>query len=260
VSGLTSGDPLQGGGEPDRGRGDGRDDAQRAFGREPSAQDAFGREPVAEGSLWAGGAQARSEPAHAARPAPPPPPVLPPPGASAYGDGPVPPGAGGQAPPVFGAPVAGRFELASWGARVVATLVDGAILIVLAAILFVPLTAAGVTVDSDAGAVAFVLTLMGVVLAFTLAALLYAPVLMARWDGQTIGRRLVGIRVVRADGRSVDFGWSVLREVGVKAFLVGFIASATFGLAWLLDVLWPLWDPENRALHDLVVQTRVVKA
>jgi len=24
-------------------------------------------------------------------------------------------------------------------------------------------------------------------------------------------------------------------------------------------VLWPLWDEENRALHDLIVDTRVVK-
>jgi hypothetical protein len=34
--------------------------------------------------------------------------------------------------------------------------------------------------------------------------------------------------------------------------------SVTFGLASLLDVLWPLWDEENRALHDYVSQTRTV--
>jgi uncharacterized RDD family membrane protein YckC len=47
--------------------------------------------------------------------------------------------------------------------------------------------------------------------------------------------------------------------VVVKALLVGFISSFTFGLAWLLDILWPLWDEENRALHDFVVNTRVVR-
>jgi len=38
------------------------------------------------------------------------------------------------------------------------------------------------------------------------------------------------------------------------------VASGTFGLAWLLDILWPLWDEENRALHDFVVNTRSIKA
>ena len=43
--------------------------------------------------------------------------------------------------------------------------------------------------------------------------------------------------------------------------VVGFgIAGAfTGGIANLVDVLWPLWDEENRALHDFVVNTRVVK-
>ena len=30
--------------------------------------------------------------------------------------------------------------------------------------------------------------------------------------------------------------------------------------AYLLDVLWPLWDDEHRAIHDMVVGTRVVEA
>jgi hypothetical protein len=45
----------------------------------------------------------------------------------------------------------------------------------------------------------------------------------------------------------------------VKILLVGIANSVTFGLAGLLDVLWPLWDDENRALHDFVVDTRTVK-
>ena len=30
--------------------------------------------------------------------------------------------------------------------------------------------------------------------------------------------------------------------------------------AQLIDWLWPLWDDENRALHDFIVNTRTVKA
>ena len=49
----------------------------------------------------------------------------------------------------------------------------------------------------------------------------------------------------------MDFGWAFLREVVVKALLFGVLSSFTFGLASLLDCLWPLWDSENRALHDI---------
>jgi uncharacterized RDD family membrane protein YckC len=33
-----------------------------------------------------------------------------------------------------------------------------------------------------------------------------------------------------------------------------------FVLPYVVDVLWPLWHRENRALHDLTAGTRVVQA
>jgi uncharacterized RDD family membrane protein YckC len=97
--------------------------------------------------------------------------------------------------------------------------------------------------------------------AFAVVALLYAPFMMARTDGQTLGKRAMRIRVVRVSGEPMTFGWAMLREVAVKWLLFGVVGSSTtFGLAWLADVLWPLWDDENRALHDLIAGTRVVKS
>ena len=70
----------------------------------------------------------------------------------------------------------------------------------------------------------------------------------------------MGIRVVRANGEAMTFGWAMLREVAVKTLLFGMLlGSITLGLAWLVDVLWPLRDDENRALHDFIVDTRVVR-
>jgi uncharacterized RDD family membrane protein YckC len=92
------------------------------------------------------------------------------------------------------------------------------------------------------------------------AALLYAPWMMARTNGQTLGRMAVGIRVVRADGRPINFGFAMLREVVVKWLLFGLVlGSVTGGIATLIDYLWPLWDEENRALHDLIVNTRTIR-
>ena len=93
----------------------------------------------------------------------------------------------------------------------------------------------------------------------TIVAFLYAPILMARTNGKTLGRMAMNIRVVRTSGEPVTFWFAFLREVVIKSFLFGVISSFTFGLASLLDVLWPLWDEENRALHDFIVSTRVVK-
>ena len=93
------------------------------------------------------------------------------------------------------------------------------------------------------------------------AALLYAPYFMKRpgnRNGQTLGKQVVNIRVVRVGGEPVDFGWAALREIAVKGLLVGVVNTFTFGLATLVDFLSPLWHGENRALHDFVVSSRVV--
>ena len=181
-------------------------------------------------------------------------------GSSGYTTAP-PPGAGGPAPEVATRPgPAGRPALASWGRRAGAQIIDGIIITIGALVLFAVLAALGLTVDTDGGAAAFVVAAIVSVLAFSVVALLYAPLLMARTDGQTLGRMALGIRVIRAGGERMTFGFAMLREVLVKSLLVGVIASATFGLAWLLDILWPLWDEENRALHDFVVNTRVIRS
>jgi uncharacterized RDD family membrane protein YckC len=97
------------------------------------------------------------------------------------------------------------------------------------------------------------------VICVSVIALLYAPALMARTNGKTLGRMATGIRVVRADRQPMTFGFAMLREVAVKALLFGFAATLTGGLSTLADVLWPLWDEENRALHDFVVDTRTIR-
>jgi uncharacterized RDD family membrane protein YckC len=171
---------------------------------------------------------------------------------------PAPPGAGGPRPSVTAGP-AGRPVLASWSRRALAQTVDFAIIGAGAVILVLLLSAGGISTDSDSGLVTFILAALLAVLVFCVVALLYAPLLMARTNGQTVGRRLTGIRVIRTSGEPVTFSFAMLREVAVKGLLVGIAASLTFGLAWLLDILWPLWDEENRALHDFVVSTRTIR-
>jgi uncharacterized RDD family membrane protein YckC len=177
---------------------------------------------------------------------------------------PPPPGAGGPVSGYGGSgPVAGQLVLASWWSRVGAFLIDGVIVGVGAMILVVAIMApfsVGFFASDNAGFVALLVGFLIALLCVTLVAFLYAPALMARTNGQTFGRMAVGIRVVRASGEPMTFGFAMVREVVVKALLFGLLGGITGGIVHLLDVLWPLWDEENRALHDFIVNTRVVRA
>jgi uncharacterized RDD family membrane protein YckC len=187
--------------------------------------------------------------------APPPRPQAPPepPG---YG-GPVPPGGWQQPIARQEAGWVGR-PLATWGSRVAAQVIDWLVLLVPAAIL-VALVVGGN--DSDSWG-AIIGTSLLALLIWSVILLLYAPLLMRRQgerNGQTLGKQFVGITVVRDTGEPFGFWYSVLREVVVKNILVSAVSIFIPVLPWLLDNLWPLWDGENRAIHDMIVSTHVVK-
>jgi uncharacterized RDD family membrane protein YckC len=233
-SGLTPGDPLAGPPEPPR--------------QPPPPPPPAPEQPPAtsSGGLWGAGDPRSGPPATA-------------PGYTS----PPPPGAGGLAQaPQAGSP-GGRYELASWGTRAAAQVIDGFIVFVGAIVLvavFGAIFSVGFIGGNETGIVALIVGLLLWFVAVAIISLLYAPTLMARTNGQTLGRQLMKIRVVRTSGEPITFGFAVIREVVVKALLVGVVASFTAGIAYLLDILWPLWDEENRALHDFVVNTRTVKA
>jgi uncharacterized RDD family membrane protein YckC len=144
-------------------------------------------------------------------------------------------------------------ESAEWLERVGAAVIDG--LIRIAIVVFVVIVAAVATsADEDALSVAALLSVW-------LVAPFYAPILMARWDGQTVGHKAVGTRIVNRDGSRTSGGKAVVREVLAKGILIEFIgAVVTFGILMLVNYLWPLWDDKNEALHDKMCNTRVVKA
>jgi uncharacterized RDD family membrane protein YckC len=197
--------------------------------------------------------------------APPPPPAAPagpqappggPEGPPAYG-GPVPPG-GWQQPIAHQQPGWQGQPLANWGTRLAAYLIDALILLVPVVILTIVVVA--IAAGSDTGAV--VTAALGF-LAYLVVALLYAPLLMARegaHNGQTWGKQMLEIRVVRDTGQPMSFGWAALREIAVKGLAVAIASSIIPIIPWFLNFFWPLWDDQNRALHDMIVSTHVLRA
>ena len=83
----------------------------------------------------------------------------------------------------------------------------------------------------------------------TLFFILYETLLIAFWNGQTIGKKAVGIRVVSRGGQPVSVGRAFVRS------LMKIISGAVL----LLGYLWMLWDPNKQTWHDKIADTYVVK-
>jgi uncharacterized RDD family membrane protein YckC len=162
-------------------------------------------------------------PERAAQPAPSPPPT--------------------PAPARAGEPPAYALPAASWWSRVAATLLAGLIVLVVAVAVTALVAAAGG--DGASTRAASVVAVLAVTL-------LYAPLMLATNEGRTVGKQALSIRVVRADASPPDWRTAIMREVVVKG-IFGFI-----GIALVIDVLVPLFDRHQRALHDMACSTRVV--
>jgi uncharacterized RDD family membrane protein YckC len=68
--------------------------------------------------------------------------------------------------------------------------------------------------------------------------------------GQSFGKRFIGVRVVRIDGRPIDYQTAVLRHV------VGYPLSLLF---FGLGIVWVLWDGRRQGWHDKLAKTVVVR-
>jgi uncharacterized RDD family membrane protein YckC len=210
------------------------------------------------------------------RPEGPPGPQAPAPGPQAPAPGYAPPPPGPEGAPTYGGPVPpGGWEqpiarptagwagqpLASWGTRLGAWFIDLLVLlipaVILAAVIF------GTTFDDDSSAWEVIGSSILYFLVMSAVVLLYAPLLMMRQgaqNGQTLGKQMLGIRVVRDNGQAMSFGWAALREVVFKNLVVGIASSIIPLIPWFLNYFWPLWDDQNRALHDMAASTHVVRA
>lgn len=123
------------------------------------------------------------------------------------------------------------YELAGMGERFVAILIDGIIQGVIAGVLF------GAFREPGAGA-SFIV------------GLIYYWYFWTRQNGQSPGKQLMRIRVVKADGTPISDVDAVIRYIGY------YINSVLLMLGWL----WAFADSNRQGLHDKIVSTYVVKA
>jgi uncharacterized RDD family membrane protein YckC len=142
--------------------------------------------------------------------------------------------------------VAALLEAPALGVRIGAGVIDLLLLIGIdAAVLFLTLRITGLQnsiedlrVLPPVPFIGFIVILgFGYVAAFTVA------------GGQTIGKMILGLRVIGDDGRRVDAAGGMIRALGCM------LVPATLGLSYLPA----LFTSDHRALHDRLAGTRVVQ-
>jgi uncharacterized RDD family membrane protein YckC len=77
---------------------------------------------------------------------------------------------------------------------------------------------------------------------------LYLTILLSAWNGQTVGKRMMGLRVRRLDGEPITW-WVAFERAG------GYAAGFATGLLGFAQVYW---DANRQGIHDRIVGTVVV--
>lgn len=138
-----------------------------------------------------------------------------------------------------------------FGARIIDGIVLGVPLLILAAVLIPNLLRAGSQPPNPAFA-GFFLTFF----ALYFLILMSYEVLMLRYYGATVGKMACGVKVVRPDGGSLGWGVSFGRFF-MWNVVTGGIPYLNMILMLVSGIMAGV-DPEKRALHDRVCDTRVV--
>lgn len=180
----------------------------------------------------------------------------------------------GYPPPAPGMPPPGMsprgLPLASFGDRLLAVLIDGAVLIAASMVFIVPafivffrMVLPGLTTTADGRATSDpftnflipMLVLQGVIFVVAFALSYVYQVEMMFKTGQTIGKRVMRIQVVPLDPAA-----TLNRTAAAKRWAAYQIGGAVIPVFSYLDGLWQLWDkPWQQCLHDKFAGTIVVK-
>ncbi|MBZ0294040.1 MAG: RDD family protein [Anaerolineae bacterium] len=123
------------------------------------------------------------------------------------------------------------YELAGFGTRFFAYIIDGIIIGLIAGLLFGSARWAG-------GGLGW------------LVGMAYCWYFWTRQDGQTLGKKVMNVRVIRTDGAPLTDSDAILRYIGY------YISGLLLGLGFL----WALFDSKTQALHDKLANTYVVVA
>ncbi|MCK1982787.1 MULTISPECIES: RDD family protein [Peribacillus] len=79
--------------------------------------------------------------------------------------------------------------------------------------------------------------------------MLFVPIL---WYGYTVGKRIMGIRIVRVDGKKLGIGTMLLRYL-----VAALVYAITFGIGFIVSAFMVGIRKDHRAIHDFIAGTYV---
>jgi uncharacterized RDD family membrane protein YckC len=147
-----------------------------------------------------------------------------------------------------------RSELADVGRRFAALTLDWLLAWLLVVVLVAIVVA---TVGENAPAGFFYFAVMPLAYAIATVPFVLRP---GPRRGQSLGKQLLRIRVVDAEGDRLRTSQILVREVLVKSLVLFGIAFLLAYLPLLVDLVMTLRDPQRRSIEDRVATTRVVRA
>lgn len=158
-------------------------------------------------------------------------------------------------------PVAGQ-ELAGLGERFGGFLLDN---FAIPLVLYIPMIVVGAPAlifavlrqQEAMPAVGAAFVVAGLITFALIIAWLVVTILWVSRYGQTIGKRIVGIKVVRTSGEKAGIGrifW-LRNVVNILPSLIPFVGY----VYWLVDGLF-VFSASRRCVHDLIADTKVIKA
>lgn len=83
--------------------------------------------------------------------------------------------------------------------------------------------------------------------------LLYLLIVPVIWSGYTIGKRIVGVRIVRLDGEIISISTMLLRTL-----VAGILYWITFGVLVIVSAFMVGLRDDKRSIHDFIAKTRVI--
>ena len=151
------------------------------------------------------------------------------------------------------APPAAPVRYAGFWIRFVARVIDAVLLGVVNAVIRIPLVIMlGVGTGRGRGLIFLpvVMSMIGISVLISIAVGVVYEVYFVSTRGGTLGKLILGLKIVRADGSPVPPGLAAGR----------YFAQWLSGAILMIGYIMAGFDPEKRALHDRICETRVVYA
>jgi uncharacterized RDD family membrane protein YckC len=86
----------------------------------------------------------------------------------------------------------------------------------------------------------------------SIVSILYSIILPVVWLGYTVGKRIVGIRIVKVNGEKIGIGTMLMRVL-----VASLIYIVTLGIALIVSAFMIGLRNDKRSIHDLIAGTYV---